>query len=90
MSLLNIRLRNLLHHKVRIDVDFLAQIATSDAPLARDGEHANRRFSIYERVDALGDVGERELISGLEEDISEVRFSCEGLGRLPDQLVYDP
>jgi hypothetical protein len=72
MSLLHIGLCNLLHHEVGIDVDFLAQLAASNAPLAGDGEHANGWFSINERVNALRDVGERELVCGLEDNVSEM------------------
>jgi hypothetical protein len=65
MRLLNIRLGHLLHHKVGIDVDFLDQRAACDAPLARDGQHADWGFGVDERVDARGDVGQGELVGGL-------------------------
>lgn len=65
VRLLNIALSNLLHHKVGIDVDFLAELAVGNAPLAADGEDANRGFGVDEGVDALGDVGEGELVGSL-------------------------
>jgi hypothetical protein len=65
VCLLNVRLSNLLHHKVGIDINFLAQLSTSNAPLSRDGKHADRRLSVDEGVNALGDVGEGELVCGL-------------------------
>jgi hypothetical protein len=66
MRLLHIRLRNLLHHKVGIDINFLAQRSTSNAPLSGDGKHADRRLSVDKGVDAFGDVGEGQFVCGLQ------------------------
>jgi hypothetical protein len=65
VGLLNIALSNLLHHKVGIDVNLLAELAIRNAPLAGDSKDADGRLSVDEGVDALGDVGEGELVSGL-------------------------
>lgn len=58
MRLLHIRLRHLLHHEIRINIHFLAQLAICNAPLARDSEDADGRLGVDEGIDAGGDVGE--------------------------------
>ena len=46
MRLLHIRLSHLLHHEIRINVDFLAKLAVRNAPLARDSQDADGRLSV--------------------------------------------
>lgn len=65
MRLLDVRLGNLLHHKVGINVDFLAHLTTGDTPLSGDSKHADRRLSVDKRIDTLGHIGESELVCGL-------------------------
>lgn len=62
VRLLNITLGNLLHHKVSIDNNILRQLAAVDTPLASDGQDTNGRLCVDEGVDAVGDVGEGELV----------------------------
>jgi hypothetical protein len=52
MRLLNIALGHLLHHKVGIDIDLLTQLAVRNAPLSRDGKHADRGLSVDEGIDS--------------------------------------
>lgn len=65
VSLLNIALSNLLHHKVGVDVNLLAELAVGNAPLAADGEDTDWGLSVDKRVDTLGDVGESQLVGSL-------------------------
>ena len=62
VSLLNIALGNLLHHEVAVNDHVLSELAAADAPLAGDSQDADRRLSVDEGVDAVGDVGEGELV----------------------------
>lgn len=62
VRLLNIALRDLLHHEVPIDDHVLGELAARNAPLARDRQDADRRLSVDEGVDAVGGVGEGELV----------------------------
>ena len=62
MRLLNVTLRNLLHHEIRINVDLLAQLAIGDTPLAADSQYADGGLGVDEGVDAFGDVGEGEFV----------------------------
>ena len=62
VRLLNIVLNNLLHHKVGIYVDFLAELSVRNAPRAADVEDANGGFGVDEGVNALRDVGQGELV----------------------------
>lgn len=65
VSLLNVALSNLLHHKVGVDVNLLAELAVGNAPLAADGEDTDWGLSVDKRVDTLGDVGESQLVGSL-------------------------
>ena len=62
VRLLNIALSNLLHHEVSINNHILSQLAARDAPLASDGQDADGRLGVDEGVDAVGGVGEGELV----------------------------
>ena len=62
VRLLDVALGNLLHHEVAINYNVLGQLAVGDAPLARNGQDADGRLCIDERVDDVGDGGERELV----------------------------
>ena len=66
VRLLNVVLSDLLHHEVGIDIDGLGQRAVGDTPLAADGENANRRLSVDERIDTVGHVGQCECVCSLE------------------------
>lgn len=72
VGLLNIALSNLLHHEVSINDNILSELATANTPLACNSQDANRRLSVDEGVDAVGDVGEGELVCCL----SLVRIIC--------------
>jgi len=65
VGLLNVVLSNLFHHEVGVNVNLLAELAASHTPLAADGEDTNGGFGVDEGVDALGDVGEGELVGCL-------------------------
>jgi len=65
VGLLNIVLSHLLHHEVGVNVNLLAELATSHTPLAADGEDTNGGFGVNEGVDTLGDIGEGELVGCL-------------------------
>lgn len=65
VRLLDIALGNLLHHEVTINNNILSQLAASDAPLAGDGEDANRGLSVDEGVDTIRDISEGELVGCL-------------------------
>lgn len=65
VSLLNVALSNLLHHKVGVDVNLLTELAVGNAPLAADGEDTDWGLSVDKRVDTLGDVGESQLVGSL-------------------------
>lgn len=62
VGLLHVALSHLLHHKVPVNNNILRQLAAHNAPLARDGQDANGRLGVDERVDAVGGVGEGELV----------------------------
>ena len=65
VRLLDIPLSHLLHHEVAIDDHILRQHTALHPPLARDGEGADGRLSVDEGVDAVGDVGQRQLVGCL-------------------------
>ena len=65
VRLLNIALSNLLHHEVPINHHVLSQLATCNAPLASDRQDADGRLGVDEGVDAVGGVGESELVGCL-------------------------
>lgn len=65
MRLLDVALGNLLHHEIGINVDFLAQLAVGNTPLAADGQDADGGFGVDEGVDAVRDVGEGEFVGCL-------------------------
>jgi hypothetical protein len=67
VRLLDVALGHLLHHEVAVNLDILDQQAIRDAPLARDGQHADGRLGVDEAVDAGGCVGEGELVGCLKE-----------------------
>lgn len=62
MCLLNIALSDLLHHEVTIDNNILNQLAAINAPLAGNSQDTDGRLCVDERVDAVRDVGEGELV----------------------------
>lgn len=62
VCLLNVALRNLLHHEVAIDDHILGELSADNTPLASNCQDANGRLSIDEGVDAVGDVGEGQLV----------------------------
>lgn len=66
VHLLDVSLCHLLHHKVAVNVDILDQLVIDDAPLAGNGENSDGGLRVDEAVDAVGDVGESELVGGLE------------------------
>lgn len=88
MRLVYICLCDFLHHEIRVNLDFFAQLAARDTPLSRDGEHADGRLGVDERVDALSDVGESELVCCLNIHVSDTAGgmclcgSVNSLGRL--------
>lgn len=65
MRLLDVALGDLLHHEVCVNLDFLGELALDDAPLAGDGEDADRGLSVDEAVDAVLGVGEGQGVGGL-------------------------
>ena len=65
VRLLNIPLRHLLHHKVPINDHILRQHGALHPPLSSDGESADGRLGVDEGVDAVGDVGQRQLVGCL-------------------------
>ena len=65
VRLLNIVLSHLLHHEVAINDHILRQHAALHPPLACDGEGADGRLGVDEGVDAVGDVGQRQLVGCL-------------------------
>jgi hypothetical protein len=90
VRLFDVGLSHLLHHKVGINIYFLDQHATSDAPFAGDGEHTNGRLSIDKGVDTFANIGEGKLVCGLADKISVINFARLYKSRdLPDQLASD-
>lgn len=65
VGLLNIALSDLLHHEVTVDDNILGQLAACNAPLAGNGQDADGRLCVDKGVDAVGGVGEGELVCGL-------------------------
>ena len=65
VRLLNIPLRHLLHHKVPINDHILRQHGALHPPLSSDGQDADGRLGVDEGVDAVGDVGQRQLVGCL-------------------------
>lgn len=89
MRLLDVTLRNLLHHEVGVDVHFLAQQAVLNTPLAGDGKDANGGLGVDEGVDAGGGVGELEGVCCLKrgELVGGIFIGCwEGKGGKVDDL----
>jgi hypothetical protein len=68
MCLLDVGLRNLLHHEVCVDLDFLDELAMGDTPGALDGQNTNRWLSIDERVDTSGRVRQSQGVCRLWKD----------------------
>lgn len=62
MRLLNITLRNLLHHEVGINIDFLAQQAVFNPPFAGDGKDADGRLGVDKRIDTSWGIGELQCV----------------------------
>lgn len=69
MRTLNIPLNNLLNNHIRIDLDLFLQLAINDSPLAGNLHGAHRHLAVDERVDAVGDVGESELVGRLADGL---------------------
>lgn len=65
VRLLDIPLRHLLHHEVSVNDHVLGQHTALHPPLARDSEGADGRLSVDEGIDAVGDVGQRQLVGCL-------------------------
>jgi hypothetical protein len=84
VRLFNISLGNLLHHEVAINDHIFSELAAGDTPFARDGQDADRRLSVDEGVDAVGDVCEGELVCCLLVSVRIWRRGC-GVGNVPGQ-----
>lgn len=65
MRLLNITLRHLLHHEIRIDIHILRQQPIRNTPLPSNSQRTDRWLRVNQGVDASGHVGECEFVCGL-------------------------
>lgn len=71
MRLLDIALCHLLHHEISINLNLFDQLTLRNPPLGRNSQGTNGWLGVDERVDAVGDVGESELVGCLMGRVSD-------------------